>query len=104
VNAGTRLDALRRMAEQRPDDPRTLFGLALEYERAGDWDATVRTLRRYLELATDEGNAYGRLGHALNQLGLTDEARAAYREGVDAAHRHGHPTMAMEFEEALDDL
>jgi Flp pilus assembly protein TadD len=100
----TRLQTLQQMAEARPEDPRAHFGLALEYEKQERWDDVVRTLRRYLDLTADEGNAYGRLGHALRQLGRDDEAREAYRQGIDAAHRHNHPTMAMEFEETLEDF
>jgi len=99
-----RIEALRKMAAAHPEDPRPLFGLALEYEKAGRWEEVVDTLRRYLALADDEGNAYGRLGHALRELGRDGEAREAYRAGVDAAHRHGHPTMAMEFEDVLDEM
>lgn len=98
-----RLDALRRMAEARPDDPRPRFGLALEHERRGEWDRVVETLRDYLARTDDEGNAWGRLGAALRRLGRDDEARDAYRRGIDAARRHGHPTMAGEFEDLLDD-
>ncbi len=98
-----RTDALLKMAAAHPQDPRPRFGLALEYEKAADWEATARELRAYLALADDEGNAYGRLGHALRQLGLHDEARDAYRQGIAAAERHGHPTMSMEFEEILED-
>jgi Flp pilus assembly protein TadD len=98
-----RLASLRRMAEQHPDDPRPRFGLALEHERRGEWADAVRELRAYLAIAKDEGNAYGRLGHALRELGELDAAREAYRQGIEAAYRHGHPTMAMEFEEVLED-
>jgi Flp pilus assembly protein TadD len=88
--------------EQRPDDPRLRFGLALEYEKLGRWEDVVQHLERYLELADDEGNAWGRLGAALRNVGRHDEARAAYRAGARASERHGHPTMAAEFEEILD--
>ncbi|HET7276020.1 MAG TPA: tetratricopeptide repeat protein [Longimicrobiaceae bacterium] len=98
----SRIDALKKMAEARPDDARARFGLALEYERAEQWDEVVRELRTYLSLTTDEGNAYGRLGHALHQLGRDDEAKAAYRDGIAAAARHNHPTMVEEFEEILN--
>lgn len=97
-----RIEALRKMAEARPDDPRPRFGLALEFEKAGRWDDVVQTLRDYLQRADDEGNAWGRLGAALRHLGRDDEAREAYRTGVEAATRHGHPTMAGEFEDVLD--
>ncbi len=100
----SRTDALRKMAAAHPEDPRPRFGLALEFERAGDWESAAAELRAYLGLADDEGNAFGRLGHALRQLGRHDEAREAYRQGIAAAERHGHPTMVMEFEEVLEEM
>ena len=99
-----RIDALRRMLERKPDDLRARFGLAAEYERLGRWEDVARELGEYLERADDQGNAWGRLGNALLELGREDEARVAYRRGIDAATRHGHPSMAAEFEETLGDL
>jgi Flp pilus assembly protein TadD len=99
----SRLSTLRRMLEGRPTDPRLRFGLALEYLTAGRTEEGVEALRSYLEVADDEGNAWGRLGAALRELGRDEEARAAYRKGMEAAQRHGHPTMAEEFDEVLAD-
>ena len=98
-----RTEALRKMAEAHPDDPRPRFGLALECERAEDWEGAARELTAYLALTDDEGNAYGRLGHALRLLGREEEAREAYQRGIAAAERHGHPTMAAEFEDIVND-
>src|ERR671924_586680 len=98
-----RLAALRRMLERNPDDTRARFGLALEYEKLQQWDDAVEQLRAYLARADDQGNAWGRLGHALRQLGDEDGARDAYRRGIESARRHGHPAMAAEFEELLGD-
>jgi Flp pilus assembly protein TadD len=92
------------MLERRPDDARLRFGLAIELLNHGNVVEGIEELRRYLEDADDEGNAWGRLAAALHELGRTDEARTAYRTGIEAAERHGHPTMADEFREALDDL
>lgn len=100
----SRIESLKSMVEARPNDARARFGLALEYERAGEWEEVVTQLRAYLERTADEGNAYGRLGHALLQLGREEEAREAYGEGIRAAYRHSHPTMALEFEEILEEL
>jgi Flp pilus assembly protein TadD len=102
--SGDRVAALRRMLEQRPDDARLRFGLALEYLNAGQTEEGVAELRAYLDQTDDEGNGWGRLGAALLELEQPDEARNAYRKGVEAANRHGHPTMADEFETVLDDL
>ena len=101
---GSRLEALERMLGNRPDDSRLRFGVALEYLKVGRTEDGVRELRRYLDGADDEGNGWGRLGAALFELGRDDEAIEAYRKGVDAAERHGHPTMADEFREVLQDM
>ncbi len=98
-----RVAALQKMLEQRPDDPRLRFGLALEYLGAGRLDDGVRELRAYLETSEDEGNAWGRLGAALRELGRDEEAKEAYLRGAESARRHGHPTMAAEFEEVLEE-
>lgn len=100
----SRTDALESMLRSRPEDARLRFGLALEYLREGRKEEGARELRRYLELSDDEGNAWGRLGAVLAELGRENEAREAYRTGIEAANRHGHPTMAAELEEALLEL
>lgn len=99
----SRIDALRRMIERNPNDPRLRFGLALELEKLGEWEQVVTELLAYLALTDDEGNAWGRLGNALRQLGRDEEAKDAYRKGIEAAYRHGHPSMAAEFEEILEE-
>lgn len=98
-----RIEALVKMAAAHPKDSRPRFGLAMEYEKAERWDDAVGALREYLALADDEGNAYGRLGKALRALGREEEAKAAYRSGIEAATRHAHPTMVAEFEEVLEE-
>lgn len=97
-----RIGVLERMLESRPDDPRLRFGLAMEYEKAGRRDDAVRALRAYLASTEDQGNAWGRLGTLLREAGLEGDAREAFRRGVEAAYRHGHPTMAAEFEAVLE--
>lgn len=97
-----RIDWLRKQVELDANDPRLRFGLALEYEKLGRWEQVVEELRNYLALTEDQGNAWGRLGRALRELGRDEEARDAYRRGILAAREHGHPGMAAEFEESLE--
>jgi len=99
-----RIHALERMLARNPGDPRAHFGLAAEYEKLGDNDRVIAHLERYLALTDDEGNAWGRLGTALVRQGRTEEARRAYERGIEQARHHGHPSMAGEFEMALEDL
>lgn len=96
------MEVLERMLRSRPDDARLRFGLALEYEKAGRRDDAVRELEAYLAASEDQGNAWGRLGALLRELGRDGEAREAYRRGAEAANRHGHPTMAEDFQAILD--
>jgi Flp pilus assembly protein TadD len=98
-----RTEALARMLERRPDDSRLRFGLALEYLKQDRLEEAVEQLRAYLDMTDDEGNAWGRLGEALRRLGRADEARDAFRRGIEAAESHGHPTMAEEFRHELDE-
>ena len=99
-----RITRLEAMAARNPADPRPLFGLAAEYEKLGEWGRVVDALERYLAQADDEGNAWGRLATALEHMDRPDDARAALTRGIAAATQHGHPSMAAEFEERLDDL
>ena len=99
-----RVAALQKMLEKNPNDARAHFGLAAEYEKQRDWNRVVEHLRTYLGLMDDQGNAWGRLGHALNQLGDRADAIAAYRRGAVQARQFGHPSMAMEFEETVEQL
>ena len=104
MSSDGRLAALERMLGNRPDDSRLRFGLALEYLNAGRKEDGIRELRTYLDQTDDEGNGWGRLAAALLDLGREDEAREAYETGIASALRHGHPTMADEFRELLEDI
>jgi glucose repression mediator protein len=104
MSENPRVTALRKMLEKNPNDARALFGLANEFEKEENWTEVVDQLSRYLDVAEDEGNAWGRLGHALRATGRADEARTAYRKGIDIANAHGHPSMAAEFEEILGEF
>jgi Flp pilus assembly protein TadD len=104
MNEQSRITALQNLLERNPNDTRALFGLANEYEKQQQWSDVVAHLSRYLSLADDEGNAWGRLAHALRVSGRSDEAREAYKRGIKEAEGHGHPSMAAEFAEILDEL
>ena len=99
-----RLEALRRMLRDRPEDARFQFGLAVELLNQGRTREGAQALEDYLALAQDEGNAWGRLGAARADLGEVEEAREAYARGIAEATSRGHETLVEEFEEALRGL
>jgi predicted Zn-dependent protease len=99
-----RLANLRRMVQNRPNDPRLQFGLAVELLNQGETREGADALRAYLGLAEDEGNGWGRLGAALAELGEVEEAREAYSRGIEIATHRGHGGLAEELQEAMEHL
>jgi predicted Zn-dependent protease len=102
--AESRIEVFRKMLASDTSNSAVRFGLANELLKLERWDEAVIELQTYLQQATDQGNAYGKLAQALERLGRTDEARAAYEQGIAVANQHGHPGMAQEFQLALDEL
>ena len=92
------------MAEANPDDARFQFGLAVELLNRGATREGAEALRTYLNRADDEGKGWGRLGAALADLGKGEEARGAYRRGIEIAKRRGHESLVDELMEGLEDL
>ena len=100
----SRIEVFRQMLVTDPANTMVRFGLANEYLKLEQWADAATELQTYLSQADDQGNAYGKLAQALERLGRTEEARAAYQQGIAAASRHGHPSMAGDFQMALDEL
>ena len=97
----SRIQLFEQMLSTDPANTAVLFGLAKEYEKAGRDEELITTLNRYLEVADDEGNAFGMLAAAYERTGQRDKARIAYQRGIETANRHGHPGMAEEYRMTL---
>ncbi len=100
--ATSRIEVFEQMLTGDPANTMVLFGLAKEYEKAGDDAKLVGTLQRYLAAADDEGNAYGMLARAYERTSQRDKAHESYQRGVEAASSHGHPGMAQEYRTILE--
>jgi len=97
----SRIQLFEQMLTTDPGNTAVLFGLAKEYEKAGRDEELLDVLSRYLEVAQDEGNAFGMLAAAYERTGRKDKAREAYQRGIETAQRHGHPGMAEEYRMTL---
>jgi tetratricopeptide (TPR) repeat protein len=100
----SRLDAFRAMVAKNPANPLARFGLANEAYKERLFDEARANYEAYLAASDDEGNAYGKLAEVLHALGRTEDARAAYRQGIEAARRFGHAGMVNDLEARLEEL
>jgi len=98
----SRIEVFEQMLAGDPANTAVLFGLAKEYEKAGDDHKLIDALEQYLASADDEGNAYGMVARAYERTNQSDKALDAYARGVDAAMSHGHPGMAEEYRQLLN--
>ena len=98
----SRIEIFEQMLVGDPANTMVMFGLAKEYEKAGDDAKMIATLERYLAMADDEGNAYGMLARAYERAKQGEKARETYQRGIDVATSHGHPGMAEEYRQILN--
>lgn len=97
-----RVEVLKSMVERNPGDSFARYGLAMEYKGAGDWENAMCEFRALIAANPDYHAAYFHGGQTLERMGLEDEAREMYREGVDAAGRAGNAHALAEMQGALD--
>jgi predicted Zn-dependent protease len=100
--AASRIEIFEQMLAGDPSNTMVMFGLAKEYEKAGDEAKLIETLERYLAAADDEGNGYGMLARAYERTKDSQKARSAYQRGMEVANAHGHPGMAQEYKTILE--
>lgn len=100
--SNSKIETLKALVEKNPNNPLGRYGLANEYLKLEMYEEASEEINAYLKLKDDEGAVYRMLGEALLKLDRKEEAKEAYRKGIEAAHRHGHPGMAAEFEETLE--
>jgi predicted Zn-dependent protease len=102
IMSTSRIDIFKQMLVSDPINSSILFGLAKEYEKAGQAEEMIETLERYLAISDDEGNGYGMLARAYEKTGRSDKVRETYQRGIEVATKHGHPSMAEEYRTSLE--
>jgi tetratricopeptide (TPR) repeat protein len=99
--AASRLEILKSMVAQNPNDSFSRYGLAMEYRNAGDLEGAMTEFRSLMAANPDYVAAYFHGGQTLERLGLLEEAREVYQKGVEAAQRTGNQHARGEMEAAL---
>lgn len=100
----TRLDTLKSMVAQNPNDSFSRYGLAMEYAKSGDLEQAVGEYRALLAANPNYSAAYYHGGQALEKLGRREEARQIYRDGIEATTRIGDLHARSEIQAALEAL
>lgn len=99
--AANRLEILKSMIAQSPDDSRTRYMLAMELRNSGELEGAVREFETLIAADAGFGYAYFHCGQTLEQLGRPEEARRMYARGIEAA---GDEHARAELQGALDAL
>jgi tetratricopeptide (TPR) repeat protein len=99
-----RLEVLKAMLDQNPNDSFSRYGLAMEYAKSGDLEQAIAEYRALLAANPNYSAAYYHGGQALAKLGRPEEARQLYRQGIEATTRIGDLHTRSEIEAALEML
>ena len=99
-----RLEALRTMVEQDPNNAFVRYGLAMEYVNQGQPESALREFDELLSRSPDYAAGYYHAGRALESLGRLDEARAMFERGIAVTTRIGDAHTRSELQAALDML
>ena len=100
--ASTRLDILKNMVGQNPNDSFSRYGLAMEYRSAGNLEAAADEFRALVAADPNYTAAYYHYGQTLEALGREEQARAVYVAGIEATTRKGDRHALSELQAALD--
>jgi tetratricopeptide (TPR) repeat protein len=102
--ASTRLDTLKDMVAQNPNDSFLRYGLAMEYKNAGSLAEAMGAFQDLMAVNPDYSAAYFHGGQVLEKLGKLDEARHLYQQGIEVTTRKGDLHTRSEIQAALDML
>jgi tetratricopeptide (TPR) repeat protein len=98
------IEDLQKLIEACPDDPFPRYGLAMELKKQGRPGEAVLAFRELVGRFQDYVPGHHQLARALEAAGSVEEAREAYRRGIEAARRTGDGHAAEEMQGALEML
>jgi thioredoxin-like negative regulator of GroEL len=100
----TRRQSLEQFVAQKPDDPFSRYGLAMECVNTGDSAAADQHFQTLLQKSADYVPAYLMYAQLLTRESRNDEARTVLSAGISAAQRKGDSHAQSELESLLAEL
>lgn len=99
--ATNRLDILKQMVAQDPNNTFARYGLAMEHAKSGNFGEAVAEFQTLLQHDENYAAAYFHGGQAYEKLGQLENARAFYEKGIAVTTRSGDAHTRSEIEAAL---
>ena len=100
----SRREKIEAMLAEDPEDTFLRYSLALEQEKAGEHQESLRNLRELTQAQVPYVPAFFMAGQQLTSLSRIAEARAILRSGIEAARAQGDAHAAGEMSEFLASL
>jgi hypothetical protein len=100
----SRLESLKALVGQSPEESRFRFMLGMELAGTGDPEGAIREFAELVRLNPDYVAGYFQAGRAAEGLDRVNDARSYYARGVEAARRTGDKHAESEISLALDML
>jgi len=100
--ATNRLDILKEMLSQDPNNSFARYGLAMEYTKSDQLAQAVSEFESLMSSDETYVAAYYHCGQVLERLGRIDDARATYEKGIEVSTRKGDLHTRAEIEAALN--
>ncbi len=98
-----RLELLKKYYNEDPQDPFSIYGLAIEYQK---YDLSES--RKYFEILLNQHAdylpTYYHVGHLYEDLNEEDLAIKAYKDGIEIARSQANEMTLRELKNALDEL
>jgi len=96
-----RLEQLKQMLEQEPDDVFLQYAIAIEYFSVNDFEKALSCLKRIIDNKPDYLAAYYQTGKCHEELKQFEEAKSIYEKGVELAQKQSKTKTLNELREAL---
>lgn len=100
----SRLETLKEMLAQEPDDEFSRYALALEYKKLGEIEESLQHFNHLNQNNPDYVPAFFMAGQMLADEGRIEEAQQRLQDGIAAAQRTKDNHAAMEMTEFLESL
>ena len=104
MSGSSRLEQLREMLADDPDDPFTRYALAMELRGLGRAEEAAGELQRVLDEAPEYLPTYHQLARLLHETGHGERAREVARQGMELAGKQGQAHAQAELEDLLREL